>query len=86
MTRIPLGTLARRAVGHETRELLQCLGGPDLRAAQAAELERVPARCLEGWIGERSRLVQRSAVAVVALVEAVLGDKLLENQGFTRHG
>jgi hypothetical protein len=41
---------------------------------------------LELRFGERSRLVQRSAVAVVALVEAVLRDKLVESQGFTRHG
>ena len=79
-------TLASGSVSHEPRELLQRLGAPELCTTQAAEAERVLTCVFELQILEGSRLVQRSAVSVVALVEAVLGDKLLENQSFTRHG
>jgi hypothetical protein len=55
------------------------------RAPDAAKIERVLTCALELRIGERPRLVQGPAVAVVGLVEAAHGHKLLENQGFTRH-
>jgi hypothetical protein len=60
-------------------------GGPHARAPGAAKIERVLTCTLELRIGERPRLVQGPAVAVVALVEAAHGHKLLESQGFTRH-
>jgi hypothetical protein len=68
-----------------SRELPQRLGGPHARAPDAAKIERVLTCTLELRIDERPRLVQGPAVAVVALVEAAHGHKLLESQGFTRH-
>jgi hypothetical protein len=67
---------AHSAVSDETCELLQCLGALDLRAAQAAQAaqaEHVPTCTLELGIRERSRLIERAAVAVVAWVEALPG-------------
>jgi hypothetical protein len=79
-------TLASGSVSHEPRELLQRLGAPDLRAAHAAELDRLPACGFELGIGERLERVECAPVTMVARVEAVLGDELRESQGFTRHG
>ena len=79
-------TLASGSVSHEPRELLQRLGAPDLRAAQAAQAKRVLTGTLELGILERSRLIERAAMTEVALVEAMFGHELIESQGFTRHG
>jgi hypothetical protein len=78
-------TLARRAVSHEPRELLEVLSGSGLRAAHPAQAECVMTCTLELGILERPALVQRPPMAVVAGVEAMLGHKLRKSQALTRH-
>jgi hypothetical protein len=80
-----LATLPRWSASHRARELLQRLGTSYARITRAPQLDHVPARPLQVGIGERFGLIERPAVAVVARVEAVLGDKLRESHGFTRH-
>jgi hypothetical protein len=70
---------------HEPRELGQGLGASHARITQAPELDHMPPCPLEVGIGKRAGLIERAAMAVVARVEAVLGHKLRESHGFTRH-
>jgi len=76
---------SRLASRDELGELLKRPGSLELAAAIEAEVENMLTRGLERRIGERSRLVERPPVAMVARVERPHLDKTLKSQAFTRH-
>ena len=70
---------------HEPRELPQRLGTSHARAARTTEAENLLTRLLALGILERPRLIESSAVTVVAGVEPPPFHKSLQSQAFTRH-
>jgi hypothetical protein len=69
----------------ELGEPSQLFGGSDLRARETSKLEHKLTSFLEFGIIERFRLVERSPVAPVALVEAAPLDKVRQCHTLRRH-